>query len=121
MERRSEWQWESEADRGEEGHSVRRSNKYEGLRHTFHIICASFSVSVGRILIEMHVCFFSMACTCPQVSECCVCMFVCGSLQVFLMRVCACVCVCVCVFGCVSVSPSNQHTSLCVEPTEAVL
>lgn len=86
----SEWQRESEADRGEEGHSVRHSNKYEGLRHTFRIICASFSVSVGRILIETWVCFFTLACACSQVSYC-VYMFVCRSPQVSMMCVCVCV------------------------------
>lgn len=36
-----------------------------------------FSVSVGRILIEMRVCFLSTACAGPQVSAYCVCVHVC--------------------------------------------
>lgn len=80
-------QCESKAGMGREGRSVRLSEEYEGLLHTFRIICASFSVSVGRILIEMRVRFFSLACACPQVSAHCVCVceFVCGFLQVFML------------------------------------
>lgn len=37
--------------------------------HYLHIL---FFVTVGRILIEMRVRFFSLACACPQVSVYCV-------------------------------------------------
>lgn len=48
-------------------------------------------MSVGRILIEMPVCFFSLACACPQVYVYCAYMFVCRSSQVSMMCVCECV------------------------------
>lgn len=82
---------DSEKARQIEEKGILSGDKYEGLRHTFRIICASFFVSVGRILIEMRV-RFSLPCACSQVSAYCVFMFVCGSLQVSFM--CTCVCVC---------------------------
>lgn len=74
--------WGSEANKGGEGHSVKVCNKHEGPRNTLHIICAPFSLSVGRLLIEACTRLFSLAFPIPKSSAYCVYMFVCVCLEV---------------------------------------